>query len=151
MPGKMRCRAAIAGQVSCPWCPRRGSARGSAGSLLTRVTCVRSQLDPAVLAQVRGRLEGLVRQTVAPWADDPSLDSTEACVVAEFDAADSGFVPCHRLPLLAGAATLVLGDPWQCGVWTCGRPFPGRRSRACTPTTPSAAPRGHGRRSRRCG
>src|SRR5215471_11628610 len=94
MPGNMRCRAAIAGQVSCPWYPRRGSARGRAGSLLTRVTLVvRSQLDPAVLAQVRGRLEGLVRQTVAAWADDPSLDSTEACVVAEFDAADSGFVP----------------------------------------------------------
>jgi len=112
---------------------------------------VRSLLDEADLMRIRARLEELVRRTVAAWADEPSLDTSEGCVVANFDVTDPDFVRCHRHPLLADAATLVLGDPWQCRVWTCGCPFPGRGSRACTPTTPSAGPRGHGRGSRRCG
>ncbi len=37
---------------------------------------VRSLLDQAVLARIRDRLDGLVRVTVAAWANDPSLDTT---------------------------------------------------------------------------
>src|SRR5215469_2832213 len=95
---------------------------------------VRSQLGPAVLAQVRGRLEGLVRQTAAAWADDPSQDSTEACVVAELDAADSGFAPCRQLRLLAGAATPVPGDPWQARSLDLRAPIPGAGKQGLHPT-----------------
>jgi hypothetical protein len=49
---------------------------------------VRSLLDQTVLARIRDRLEDLVRQTVAAWAEEPSLDTTEGCVVVEFDVAD---------------------------------------------------------------
>jgi len=86
---------------------------------------VRSQLDRAVLARVRDRLAELVRQTVAAWADDPSLDTTEACVVAEFDVADPGFAPCHLHPLLADAATVVLGDTWHVRSVDLRAPIPG--------------------------
>src|SRR5260370_38437726 len=72
---------------------------------------VRSLLDQAVLARIRDRLDGLVRVTVAAWASDPGLDTTEACVVAEFDPADPGFPPCHQHPLLPHAASLVPGGP----------------------------------------
>jgi hypothetical protein len=74
---------------------------------------VRSQLAPAALGPIKDRLGGLVRETVAAWAEDPSLDTTEACVVAEFGAADPGFAPCSQHPLLADAAALVLGDAWH--------------------------------------
>jgi hypothetical protein len=86
---------------------------------------VRSQLDPAVLARIKIRLAELVRQTVAAWADDPSLDTTEACVVAEFDAADPGFAPCHQHPLLADAAAAVLGDSWHVRGLDLRAPIPG--------------------------
>jgi hypothetical protein len=49
---------------------------------------VRSLLDQTVLARIRERLQELVRQTVAAWAEEPSLDTTEGCVVVEFDVAD---------------------------------------------------------------
>ncbi len=68
---------------------------------------------------------GLVRVTVAAWANDPSLDTTEACVVAEFDPADPGFPPCHQHPLLADAASLVLGDPWHVRSLDLRAPIPG--------------------------
>jgi ectoine hydroxylase-related dioxygenase (phytanoyl-CoA dioxygenase family) len=86
---------------------------------------VRSLLDQAVLARIRDRLDGLVRVTVAAWANDPSLDTTEACVVAEFDPADPGFAPCHQHPLLADAARLVLGDPWHVRSLDLRAPIPG--------------------------
>jgi ectoine hydroxylase-related dioxygenase (phytanoyl-CoA dioxygenase family) len=86
---------------------------------------VRSLLDQAVLARIRDRLDGLVRVTVAAWANDPSLDTTEACVVAEFDPADPGFAPCHQHPLLADAASLVLGDPWHVRSLDLRAPIPG--------------------------
>jgi ectoine hydroxylase-related dioxygenase (phytanoyl-CoA dioxygenase family) len=86
---------------------------------------VRSLLDAGDLTRIRDRLQELVRQTVAAWADDPSLDTDEACVVAEFDAADPDFVPCHRHPLLADAATLVLGEPWYVSGLDLRAPIPG--------------------------
>jgi ectoine hydroxylase-related dioxygenase (phytanoyl-CoA dioxygenase family) len=86
---------------------------------------VRSLLDQVVLARVRDRLERLVRQTVAAWADDPSLDAHEGCVMAEFDPADPGFAPCHRHPLLADAAVLVLGRPWHVRGIGLRAPIPG--------------------------
>jgi ectoine hydroxylase-related dioxygenase (phytanoyl-CoA dioxygenase family) len=86
---------------------------------------VRSLLDPADLARIRVRLDELVRQTVAAWADEPSLDTHEGCVVANFDVADPDFIPCHRHPLLADAATLVLGDPWYVRDLDLRAPIPG--------------------------
>jgi hypothetical protein len=110
---------------------------------------VRSLLDPGCSRADQGRLEELVRQTVAAWADDPSLDTTEACVVASFEVADPDFGPCHQHPLLA--ATLVLGGTWYVHDLACRRPSPGRVSRGCNRTSPNAGPRGRGRRWRRCG
>jgi ectoine hydroxylase-related dioxygenase (phytanoyl-CoA dioxygenase family) len=86
---------------------------------------VRSLLDPADLARIRRRLEGLVRQTVAAWADEPSLDTSEGCVVANFDVTDPDFVPCHQHPLLADAATLVLAAPWYVDNIDLRAPIPG--------------------------
>jgi hypothetical protein len=86
---------------------------------------LRSRLDPAVLERIRGRLEQVVRQTVAAWADDPGLDTTEACVVADFDVADPDFAPCHQHPLLADAATLVLGSVWHVRSLNLRAPIPG--------------------------
>ncbi|MBO0831985.1 MAG: phytanoyl-CoA dioxygenase family protein [Actinobacteria bacterium] len=86
---------------------------------------VRSQLEPAVLAPIRDRLETVVRNTVAAWAEDPSLDTTEACVVAEFEPDDPGFAPCYQHPLLADAATLVLGETWFVHGLELRAPIPG--------------------------
>ena len=85
----------------------------------------RSRLDQAVLARIAGRLHELVRQKVAAWADEPGLDTDEGCVVASFDVADPDFAPCHQHPLLAGAATAVLGDPWHVGGIDLRAPIPG--------------------------
>jgi ectoine hydroxylase-related dioxygenase (phytanoyl-CoA dioxygenase family) len=86
---------------------------------------VRSLLDQAVLTRIRDRLEELVRRRVAAWADEPSLDTSEGCVLAEFDTADPDFVPCHQHPLLADAATMVLGDPWYVQNLDLRAPIPG--------------------------
>jgi ectoine hydroxylase-related dioxygenase (phytanoyl-CoA dioxygenase family) len=86
---------------------------------------VRSLLDQAVLTQIRDRLQELVRQTVAAWADEPSLDTTEGCVVAEFGVTDPGLAPCHQHPLLADAATIVLGDRWHVRSLDLRAPIPG--------------------------
>lgn len=86
---------------------------------------VRSLLDEAAVAPVRSRLTELVRQTVAAWADDPSLDTDEACVMANFDPADPDFTGFHRHPLLADAATLALGDVWHVRDLDLRAPIPG--------------------------
>ncbi len=86
---------------------------------------VRSLLEPAALARIRNRLEELVRQTVAAWAEEPSLDTTEGCVVVEFDVADPDFAPCYGHPLLADAATTVLGDTWYVQGLDLRAPIPG--------------------------
>jgi ectoine hydroxylase-related dioxygenase (phytanoyl-CoA dioxygenase family) len=119
---------------------RRGEHRTSVGSVAGQAALssrqrrslldqgylvVRSQLDPAVLARIRGRLEEVVQQTVAAWAEDPSLDTTEACVIAHFGLDDPDFVPCHRHPLLGNAAALVLGDAWHVRSLDLRAPIPG--------------------------
>jgi Phytanoyl-CoA dioxygenase (PhyH) len=85
----------------------------------------RSRLDQAVLARIAVRLHELVRQKVAAWADEPGLDTDEGCAVASFDVADPDFAPCHQHPLLAGAATAVLGDPWHVRGIDLRAPIPG--------------------------
>jgi hypothetical protein len=82
-------------------------------------------LARADLARISDRLQGLVRQTVAAWADEPSLDTHEGCVMANFDTADPDFATCHQHPLLTGAATLVLGDPWFVRDLDLRAPIPG--------------------------
>jgi ectoine hydroxylase-related dioxygenase (phytanoyl-CoA dioxygenase family) len=86
---------------------------------------VRSLLDEAAVAPVRSRLAELVRQTVAAWAGDPSLDTSEACVMASFGPADPGFTGFHGHPLLAGAASLVLGGSWHVRGLELRAPIPG--------------------------
>jgi ectoine hydroxylase-related dioxygenase (phytanoyl-CoA dioxygenase family) len=86
---------------------------------------LRSLLDQAVLTQIRDRLQEVVRQTVAAWADEPGLDTTEGCVVAEFGVTDPGLVPCHQHPLLADAATIVLGGRWHVRNLDLRAPIPG--------------------------
>ncbi len=60
-----KCRA-VAAIVALK--PRQRRHRQDQGYLI-----VRSLLDPAVLTPIRNRLEELVRQTVAAWADEPRL------------------------------------------------------------------------------
>jgi ectoine hydroxylase-related dioxygenase (phytanoyl-CoA dioxygenase family) len=86
---------------------------------------VRSLMDEATLTPIRNRLGELVRSTVVAWADEPSLDVHEACVVAEFSLTDPGFVPCHQHPMLADAATTVLGEPWHVDGIDLRAPIPG--------------------------
>jgi ectoine hydroxylase-related dioxygenase (phytanoyl-CoA dioxygenase family) len=86
---------------------------------------VRSLIDEAALSPVRKRLDELVRTTVAAWAREPSLDVHEACVMAEFSLADPGFAACHRQPLLADAASAVLGEPWHVSGIDLRAPIPG--------------------------
>jgi hypothetical protein len=82
-------------------------------------------LDRSALARITDRLQGLVQQTVAAWADEPSLDTHEGCVMANFDVADPDFAPCHQHPLLADAARVVLGDPWFVRELDLRAPIPG--------------------------
>ncbi|HLX48644.1 MAG TPA: phytanoyl-CoA dioxygenase family protein [Streptosporangiaceae bacterium] len=86
---------------------------------------VRSLLDETAITPARSRLAELVRQTVAAWADNPSLDTDEACVMASFDVADPDFTDFHQHPLLADAATLVLGDAWHVRSLDLRAPIPG--------------------------
>jgi hypothetical protein len=59
---------------------------------------VRSLLPGADLARITARLAEQVRQTVAIWADDPSLDTTEGCVIARFGNDDPDLAPCCQHP-----------------------------------------------------
>jgi ectoine hydroxylase-related dioxygenase (phytanoyl-CoA dioxygenase family) len=86
---------------------------------------VRRLVGEDVLGPVRDRLERLVAETVAAWADDPSLDIHEACVLASFDVTDQGLVPFHQHPLVTQAAGLVLGDAWQLRELDLRAPIPG--------------------------
>lgn len=90
-PRMVRKRRAVAAIV--PLKPRQRRHLQDQGYLV-----VRSLLDPAVLTPISNRLKELVRQTVAAWADEPSLDTNAGCVMAEFDVADPGFAPCCRPP-----------------------------------------------------
>lgn len=86
---------------------------------------VPSLLGGADLARIAARLAEHVRQTVAAWADEPSLDTHEGCVVTCFPLGDPGLAPCCRHPLLADAAATVLADGWRLGNLELRAPIPG--------------------------
>jgi hypothetical protein len=85
-----------------------------------------SLLDQTVIAKMAGRLSELVRQTVAAWAAGPSSEIAEPGVVrAKLGLADPEFAPCRDHPLLAEAATAVLGPGWHLGALSLRAPLPG--------------------------
>jgi len=75
---------------------------------------------------MRSRLDGLVCQTVAAWDDHPEQATPEPGVVrAKLGANDRDFAPCHDHPLLADAATTVLGPDWHISGLLLRAPVPG--------------------------
>lgn len=82
-------------------------------------------LDRADLARITARLDEHVRQTVATWADNPALDTSEACVVTRFGLDDPGLAACAQHPLLADAAAAVLADCWHLTNLKLRAPIPG--------------------------
>jgi ectoine hydroxylase-related dioxygenase (phytanoyl-CoA dioxygenase family) len=87
---------------------------------------VPSLLDETVTARMAGRLSELVRQTVAAWAADPAPDIAEPGVVhAKLELADPAFAPCCDHPLLAEAATAVLGPDRHLAALSLRAPLPG--------------------------
>jgi hypothetical protein len=87
---------------------------------------VPSLLDETVLGPITGRLEDLIRQTVAAWDVDPSPTIVEPGVVrAKLDRADPDFAPCCQHPLLSDAALAVLGDTCYLAALSLRAPLPG--------------------------
>jgi ectoine hydroxylase-related dioxygenase (phytanoyl-CoA dioxygenase family) len=87
---------------------------------------VPSLLDETVIAEMASRLAELVRQTVTAWDADPAQDMAEPGVVrARLELADPGFTPCWEHPLLAEAATAVLGPDWHLAALSLRAPLPG--------------------------
>jgi hypothetical protein len=87
---------------------------------------VPSLLDETVTARMAGRLSELVPQTVAAWAADPAPDIAEPGVVhAKLELADPAFAPCCDHPLLAEAATAVLGPDRHLAALSLRAPLPG--------------------------
>ena len=87
---------------------------------------VPSLLDKRVLARIRHRLEELVRQAIAAWQAGPVQDIAEPGVVrVQLDLTDADFAPCHEHPLLADAATAVLGAGWHLAALNLRAPLPG--------------------------
>jgi ectoine hydroxylase-related dioxygenase (phytanoyl-CoA dioxygenase family) len=87
---------------------------------------VPSLLDEMVIARMECRLSELVRQTIAAWDADPSPDIAEPGVVhAKVGLADPDFAPCCDHPLLAEAATAVLGPDWHLAALSMRAPLPG--------------------------
>ena len=82
---------------------------------------VPSLLDETVLGRITSRLEELVSRTVAAWAAEPGLVAEQpeggGVVYAKLESAlaDPDFAPCCKHPLLAEAATAVLGRDWYSG------------------------------------
>src|SRR5215472_10323250 len=90
---------------------------------------VPSLLDETVLGRIASRLEELVRQTVAAWAADPgrAVAAVEGggVVRAKLELTDPDFTPCGEHPLVAEAATAVLGRTWHHGHLGVRVPLPG--------------------------
>jgi hypothetical protein len=87
---------------------------------------VPSLLDETVIVRMASRLDELVRQTIAAWGVDPSPDIAEHSVVrAKLDLADLDLAPCRDHPLLAQAATAVLGQDWHLAALSLRAPLPG--------------------------
>jgi ectoine hydroxylase-related dioxygenase (phytanoyl-CoA dioxygenase family) len=90
---------------------------------------VPSLLEETVLERITNRLEELVSRAVAAWAADPGLAHAApeggGVVGAELELADPDFAPCCEHPLVAEAATAVLGPSWHLS-WLGARvPLPG--------------------------
>jgi ectoine hydroxylase-related dioxygenase (phytanoyl-CoA dioxygenase family) len=95
---------------------------------------VPSLLDQAVLGRLRSRLDELVRQTVAAWDDNQGQETPEPGVVGvKLDADDRDFAPCHDHPLLADAATAVLGPDWHVSGLLLRAPVPGHGDQGLHP------------------
>jgi hypothetical protein len=86
---------------------------------------VPSSLDPADLARITTRLAEHVRQTVATWAEGPSLDTRAGAVTTRFDLDDPGLATCYQHPLVADAAATVLADGWHLQGLGLRAPIPG--------------------------
>jgi ectoine hydroxylase-related dioxygenase (phytanoyl-CoA dioxygenase family) len=78
---------------------------------------VSSLLHETVLVRIESRLKELVRRTTAAWAADPGRAVAEVegggVVRAKLELADPDFAPCCEHPLVAAAATAVLGRDWH--------------------------------------
>ena len=109
---------------------------------------VPSLLDPADLAPIAARLAEHVRQTVATWAEDPSLDTHGGAVTTRFDLDDPGLAPCYQHPQVADAATTVLAEGWYLQALQLRAPIPGSGEKGPTRTSAKvAAPGPPGKRS----
>ena len=87
---------------------------------------VPSLLEQRVLARIRHRLDELVRQTIAAWQAGRVQDIAEPGVVrVQLDLTDAGFAACHQHPLLADAATTLLGPGWHLAALNLRAPLPG--------------------------
>jgi len=87
---------------------------------------VPSLLDQRVLVRIRHRLDELVRQTIAAWQAGRVADIAEPGVVrVQLDLADASFTACREHPLLADAATTVLGPGWHLAALNLRAPLPG--------------------------
>lgn len=87
---------------------------------------VPSLLDEGALVRIRHRLDELVHQTIAAWQAGRVQDIAEPGVIrARLDLTDADFAPCHEHPLLADAATAVLGPGWHLAALNLRAPLPG--------------------------
>lgn len=90
---------------------------------------VPSLLGETVLGRITSRLEELVSRTVAAWWADPGLAAKQpeggGVVRAKLELADPDFAPCCEHPLVAEAATAVLGPDWYLAALGVRVPLPG--------------------------
>jgi hypothetical protein len=86
---------------------------------------VTSLLEQADLDRITGRVQELVSRTVAAWAADPGIVVEPGVVRARLSMDDPDFAPCLWHPLLADAATAVLGDRWRRMALGLRAPLPG--------------------------
>jgi hypothetical protein len=105
--------------------PRRLTSRQRRSLTADGYLLVRSLLDGADLARIAARMADHVRQTVATWAEDPSLDTHDGRVMTRFELDDPGLAPCSQHPLLADAAATVLADGWLLQALELRAPIPG--------------------------
>jgi ectoine hydroxylase-related dioxygenase (phytanoyl-CoA dioxygenase family) len=90
---------------------------------------VPSLLDPTDLDRITGRVAELVSRTLEAWAADPDRAAAEqvepGVVRARLRVDDHDFDACWEQPLLADAATTVLGHDWQRMALGLRAPLPG--------------------------
>jgi hypothetical protein len=82
-------------------------------------------LDQPVLDRIAGRMAEMISQTLAAWAADPGSVIEPGVVRARLPVDDPDFAPCLEHPLLADAATAVLGDGWRRVALGMRAPLPG--------------------------